>query len=128
MSNQKDKILYILSSKVFTVFLIGLFFVITTGIYEDYTRRQQFDQEIKNLEKKIEELEGKKTELSKLIDVLSSQRYIEKEARIRFGLKKRGEKVISVPDNVKKQAIAGQDEVYTVKPNYKMWIEYFFNK
>ena len=127
MTSQQNKILKIFSSKVFAVIMLSLILLISIGLYKDYIRRQQFSAEIKKLEARLGELEGRKVELSKLVDILSSARYIEKEARIRFGLKKEGEKVISVPDDAKPQVLGVSDMVIKYKPNYIQWFEYFFN-
>ena len=93
MNNNQTKLLRFFSSKLFTVLAIVIIFLVGLAFYRDYVKQQDLNQELSKLDIDIAELAGKKIDLARLVDILESSNYIEKEARLRLGLKKIGEKV-----------------------------------
>lgn len=130
MINNRNKFISFISSRFFTLLIAVVIFLVAFTFYKDYQQQQDINKELSNLEEEVEQLQGKKIELTKLVDILESSNYIEKEARLRLGLKKPGEKVISVPDNARPEGkILGEaTQLASAPPVYQQWFEYFFFK
>jgi cell division protein FtsB len=106
---------------VLTIILIFLICSLARQTIKYFTIKK----EINNLEKDIEKMEKKNLEMSASLEYLNSEFYKEKEARLKFGLQKPGEKVIILvpPKN--------QEEIEVVpsprrESNLIKWWRYFF--
>jgi cell division protein FtsB len=136
--------------------LLGLMIIVSMSfpIAKNISQRHKIDNEIKELQEEIKLIENKNTELRKLIDYLSSEQYVEEQARLNFGLKKKGEEaaVIDLGDGNTDQGdvessdsiqlseeinssetifnIPGLNKIQPTKPinNPQKWWEYFFEK
>jgi len=129
-------------SRVQIIIAIGsiiLIFLIV-GIIKEKINRRQIDNEVANLEKQVKTSEKENLELGSLIEEWRGGSRVEKEARLKLGLKKPGEKVVmimketpSAPENIinKNTEIIGN----IIKPkelegaaNPLKWWRYFFSK
>jgi cell division protein FtsB len=130
MFGKNQKIIKIFSSRWFTLLVLAIIFLIGVAFYKDYQNQKDINQELDSLQANIEGLEGKKVELSKLIDILETSNYVEREARQRLGLKKPGEKVISVPENARPEpkVLGAATELAPGRPAPLQWFDYFFLK
>ncbi len=129
MTKGNDKLTRILTSRLFTVIVLVLITFLGTSLYKDRIRREEVQNEIEKLRMETEELKGKNLELSKLITILETSNYIEKEARKNLGLKKPGETVVSIPENARptKGRVAGVATRLEKSPsNPVQWFNYFF--
>lgn len=126
-STQK-RILNIFSSKLFTTSVLVIIMLIAFAFYRDRQQQADINQELVKLQQEIDSLDTKKLELANLVDILESSNYIEREARLRLGLKKPGEKVISVPENARPepQVLGVATELEEKRPPYKQWFDFFF--
>ena len=129
MNNNQTKLLRFFSSKLFTVLAIVIIFLVGLAFYRDYVKQQDLNQELSKLDIDIAELAGKKIDLARLVDILESSNYIEKEARLRLGLKKIGEKVISVPANARPagKVLGEAVELKDKRLNTLQWFDFFFS-
>ena len=59
----------------------------------------ELQERVQTLQADIDELSQRKDELEKLKELIESPEYVEREARSKLGLKKRGERVIIVPSD-----------------------------
>ncbi len=59
----------------------------------------ELQERVQTLQADINELNQRKDELEKLKELIESPEYVEREARSKLGLKKRGERVIIVPSD-----------------------------
>lgn len=109
---------------VIIIILICLF--LTSFIKEAY-RNYKVNKEIEKLRSDIEILRNENSELNYLIDYLKTDYFVEKEARLKFGLKKDGEKVFNIENNVKeeKKNKASEGHLEDIS-NIKKWRDYFF--
>lgn len=129
MKSKKSILTRIIFDKRF-ITLIGLVIIVLISfpLAKNISRRYQADKEIKELEEEIKKVESKNTNLSRLVDYLESEEYLEEEARLNFGLKKKGETaaIISRPDGggilSNKQAKQNSE----AGGNFKRWKDYFF--
>ena len=128
------KIKGILSSKILlclaTFVLIGL--VVNLG-QESY-RKYRLNKEIGDLKSQIETLENSNQQLNGLMDYFGQNSYLEKEARVKFNLKKPDEKVVILSDGASNQSYSkpsGNFASSSIKQadtaNYWKWWEYFFS-
>ena len=82
---------------------LGLIIIVLLSfpIAKNASQRYAVNNEIKELEKEIKSMEGRNAKLNQLIDYFGSNQYIEEQARLNFGLKKKGEEtaVIDIGKN-----------------------------
>lgn len=112
------------SSLVIFIVIIYLFVVIGKTIYSNY----QSNKGIEKQENEVELLETNITDIQNKINYYQTNSYKEKEAREKLGYKAPGETVVSVPYDQDKDKSEDQSlgEVQIKTPNYKYWLEYFF--
>lgn len=92
------------------------------------------DQEIHGLQAQVEAMEGKRLHLNDLIQKIQAPDTLDKEARMRFGLRKPGERVVVIKGmdgsytlDVEKQApLASAAD--SVRSNPQKWLHYFFQQ
>lgn len=72
------------------IFFVGL------SLIKLWPKRVTVNNEVKNLEQKISEIDSSNSELSRLLDYFKSDYYREKEARLRLNYKKPDEKAAFV--------------------------------
>lgn len=78
---------------VFALLCAIVFFVGASTVRETY-RGWKVDQEIEGLKAQVSQLEGQKHSMTDLLGVMKTDAYVEQEARLRFNLKKPGERVV----------------------------------
>lgn len=130
MRSRDKKIINFISSRAFTFLLLAIITLVGLAFYRDYQNQSDINNELNTLRAQIDDLQTKKVKLANLVDILKSTNYVEKEARLRLGLKKPGEKVISVPDNArpKPQVLGASTELQDERSNALKWFDYFFSK
>lgn len=118
----------IFSSKLFllAIFVLAIFLVLAAG--KAFLKRYQVDKEIKKLETEISKLGESNRQLSDLLQYLNTDFFAEREARLKLGLQKPGEKVVVIPDKGSSMANSSEKE-YNKKElsNPQKWWRYFFN-
>jgi len=87
----------------------------------------EIKREIKKLEEKINFLESDNKELESLIQYLQTEEFIEQEARAKLSLKKPGERVVAVPDNLEVKLDDQSSQLEDEIPNWRLWWQYFFS-
>ncbi len=111
-----------------------LFLVVGISTVRETYREWQVDQEIRQMQAQIEQYEGHKLSLVELLTRLDSNEALDKEARMRLGLRKPGERVIILQGADGMQA-SWQDDLQTehvnqqapdMRSNARRWLDYFF--
>jgi len=117
-------------SKYFIGILVIFLVLVTIASGREAYRNYKVNQEIKNLEKKIEELQKSNAELGELEKYLQSDEFLEKEARLKLNLIKDGEKLVIIKRPEGESIIEEQkpEEQNKNIPNILKWWEYFFGK
>lgn len=112
------------------VILVGLSVALGKEVFLKY--RVQGD--IRELETEISELEYRNVELGSLINYFESDEYKEEQARLKLGLQKPGESVITVLGaSTESEIIQTETLAYNTntlddkKTNPHRWWDYFFN-
>lgn len=113
--------------------LVILFFLVI-GFGREYVSNLQIEREIQNLEEERELLEQDKLSTLQLIDQLSSEYYLEKEARSKHGLGRDGETLIIVQheDSMLNNQVGAVENLSDISleeiGNPLRWYYYFFDK
>jgi len=118
---------FLLSRRWVSVILIGVVITVGTSLGRALYQRTQLQRQISDLQQSITAQEQEKVEYQQLLDKIHDFTYIEREARLTFGLKKPGEGVFVVPDtvlNVKNAPTATAQ----VTGNPERWWKYFFGE
>jgi len=105
--------------------LIG---VITAASREGY-RRYKVEKEISELKQQIENLQEENSSLYALLEHFQSEEFLEKEARLKLNLIKRGEKLVIIDSDKKmfSQQEDSQKEQKKNKSNFKQWWDWLFS-
>ena len=125
-----NKIIY---NQKFLAFL-GLVIVILISfpLARTVSQRYKIDQEIESLGLEISELENNNQDLSKLISYLESDQFVEEQARLNLGLKKKGEDVLVIKDPAELNKVSGVSDADNLNSkdlsNPQKWFNYFFNE
>ncbi len=113
---------------LFVVNVVIVFFLVL-GFGREYLRNLEIERNIRQLEEENTALEGQKLESLSVIASLSSEYYLEGEARKKHGLAKPGEQLVIVEDG---GGATDQDGGATTEDggggsNVAHWFSYFFD-
>ena len=122
-------------SKIVFIVELCLVLVFSVAVVKEVVRRWEIRREIDRLETEIAAAKQSSNELSGLIAYFQSDYYKEREARLKLGLQKEGEKAVTIPglgtgsqlDEVV-AAIADKPEGDLAVSLPSKWWKYFFNK
>ncbi|MFA4941598.1 MAG: septum formation initiator family protein [Patescibacteria group bacterium] len=124
-----SKILY--SQKFLALVGLVLIVLISFPLARSISKRYQIDKEISDLDKEIAEVETKNKDLKQLINYLESDQFVEEKARLNLGLKKEGESVVVIKEDllVASGSPSGGDKSGASEnfSNFQKWWNYFFN-
>jgi cell division protein FtsB len=129
----------------YTIASIGLVLLVFASIplAKNLSKQYKINSEIEELQKEIEKMEAKNSELSELIGYLSSDQFVMEQARLNLNYKKPGEEMVVIKDadslGDKKDEPQEQNTVYQIKglenvkppekiSNPSKWLSYFFDK
>lgn len=111
---------------------VALLLIIGISAARETYRGWSVENEIKALDAQAVQLEGRKLQLAKVIDALSSPEHVDLEARARLGWKKEGERVFVIPGY---EAASSSLKVNTIMPmeipaepivsNPERWLKHF---
>ena len=116
--------------KLFLALNVVVLFFLVLAFGREYVGNLQIQREIEQLEAQRMELEDEQLNTLALIGQLSSEYYLETEARTKHGLAKDGETLIVVQDGATRSGdvLGESDERLDFVPNYQRWFFYFFDK
>jgi len=140
----KKKLLKMILFNQFSYFLVGLLVlvVISIPLAKKISKQYKINQEIKDLELEISNLENKNLKLNNLVKYLESDQFVEEQARLKLNYKKDGEKMIVIKnnDNLTSESDSSADaniynlsrvkESVNIKKIYnpqRWWYYFFFN-
>ena len=111
-----------------------IIFIFVFGFGREYLSNMQVEREIKELEAEYAELQEERLSTLNLINELSSEYYLETQARTKHGLVKDGEEVIIIKDSDEISELAYENGglLDSIAPegigNPLRWYFYFFVK
>ncbi len=118
-------------TKFGTVFVIGVavLFLLCLGFGREYLRNREIERNIHDLQVQYDELSGKQLTALSVIQSLSSEYYLEGEARAKHGLAKAGEEEVVIQQaGTAGVAITDTRNEAASTSNLLRWYYYFFNK
>lgn len=117
---------------LFLVANAAVLLVVGVSTVRETYRGWSVDHEIRALEQKAQDLEGRKNELAQMALKMQSQDFIEQQARAKLGLQRPGEKVVilegvsAVQATWKGSETVVQESVpLAYESNPEKWIRYF---
>lgn len=119
----------VLQSRWFMIIASLLLVLGAISLVKELMRQMEINQEITSLNDEITTLEGRNAELGRLIERLNSDVWQEKEARLKLGLQKEGEKVVALPlpsTPEKEETAQTLSETTPLASNPSLWFAYFF--
>jgi cell division protein FtsB len=104
MNPSRSSFIYRLIHWRFLVF-VNIFVIIFLGIAfgREAVRSRAIDADIHNLQNRIDTLSTRNYEIAELQNALGTESFIEREARLKLGLKKPGESVVVIHDDLATQ-------------------------
>ncbi len=109
------------------VLLVGVVLLIGSSVGRALYQRTQLQAQIHDLQQSIQIQQKEQGQYKELLDKIDDFAYIEREARLTFGLKQPGEGVLVVPDSV--IGIDTQSSVASApSSNPQRWWNYFFSQ
>lgn len=118
---------------LFALLAAIVFFVCASTVRETY-RGWKVDQEIEGLKNQVAQLESQKHSMTALLDTMQTDSYVEQEARLRFNLKRPGERVVLFDEGTANQPLVWSETgtstaalAQTAAPQSipKRWLSYF---
>lgn len=107
---------------ILVLLVLGVLGVGTRLIMETM-RKRSIDHQISELQTEADRLEAKRREILKMSERVTSQSFLEREARLRLGLQKPGEKTIIVEKAPTTHEEGGEGQRAN---NFFKWWLYFF--
>ena len=110
----------------------ALLLVLGVSTVRESYREWRVDQEIRDLQAQVEAFEHRKLELTEIIQRFQSAETLDREARLRLGLRKPGERVVILRDGGNAPAwnapqnFSGPSEGAVSTSNLTKWFRYFF--
>ena len=114
----------LMSSRVVTVVLLIVLGLVGRSVYREYRSQLNIRQEVKGLQTQYTKLEDQSLELVRQLKYLQSQEFVEREAREKLNMAKKGEHVVLVTRGEDK-SLSGENKNQPLK-NWQLWIKYFF--
>lgn len=107
---------------------VGLFVLLTISLIRNIMKISQAGKRIDEANLRVEELKEENLKLSKRLDEVQSQAYIEKELRDKLGLVRQGETILVLPEEDIIRSLAPklvEEEETLPEPNWKKWLKLF---
>lgn len=114
------------SPRIFTIIALIFIIIILIPLAKNYSRQRLIEKEVADISQSIKEFESSSQELRELAGYLESEQSLVEQARLNMGMKKPGESVVVVQGDLSK-LINPVSENKIIIPNWKKWINYFFN-
>ena len=132
--NQKSKKSSFLKNPKLLTFVFVLFIIfLSVPLVRKTLQKGEVNEEIKKLQNEISEREQENKELDKLIQYLESEHFLEEQARLNLGLKKKGEEVLVIKEEgivagIKEQSGVEDGGFENDKSQPGKWLYYFLKK
>ena len=133
-SKKQSTLNRLLRSKLVIILELVILVGLSIALGKEVLHKYQVQGEIRELETKISELEHRNVEIGSLINYLESDEYKEEQARLKLGLQKPGESVITVLGaSTESETISTESLAYNIyvsddtKTNPQRWWDYFFS-
>lgn len=138
--NNKNFFQRLFSSQIFlTIFGLAVLVFLSFPLARNLSQRHKIDKEVAKMREEIGRIEKKNSGLKQLVNYLESDQFAESEARLKLGLKKNGEQVVGIKEEIKSadKAIEPQtvfnlpgleNQPLKAENNPLKWWKYFFSR
>lgn len=135
MKNQKEQSFFsrLMKSRLMIIGEVVVLLLISFALGQEVIRKYQIEGEISDLQAQTEQLEQNNVELQSLISYFESDSYKEEQARLKLGLQRSGEKVVTVlgvETDIRAEQLqnSANDALVDARTNPIRWWDYFFNQ
>ena len=113
-----------------TIFLVNVAVLafLVLGFGREYLRNVEIERSIADLNAQNDALQGKQLESLSVIEQLSSEYYLEGEARRKHGLAKEGEELAIIASGGTLDERLQASDVVSAQSNVVRWWQYFFER
>ncbi|MEK7458853.1 MAG: septum formation initiator family protein [Patescibacteria group bacterium] len=113
-----------------TIFLVNVAVLafLVLGFGREYLRNVEIERSIADLNAQNDALQGKQLESLSVIEQLSSEYYLEGEARRKHGLAKEGEELAIIASGGTLDERLQASDVVSAQSNVVRWWQYFFDR
>ena len=132
MFKKKKETLWLPKNRLaITILALAILVLLLPNWWRTREKQSKIDREVALMKADIQANEGNNSQLKQMLAYLESPEFLEEQARIKFNLKKDGEKVVVVKDSevisdILSQDQVGVDEKNILPGNYQKWLDYFF--
>ena len=138
--NNKNFFQRLFSSQIFlTIFGLVVLVFLSFPLARNLSQRHKIDKEVAKMQEEIDRIEKKNSGLKQLVNYLESDQFAESEARSKLGLRKNGEQVVGIKEeirgadeNIEPQTVFNlpglQSQPLKSENNPTKWWKYFFNQ
>lgn len=117
-----------LFDKVSFYVLLGFLLLLCLSLVRNYQRVKSVDQQIRNKEEEVSQVQKEGEELAARLKVAQSPEFVESQLRNKLGMVKEGEIVVILPSDDVLRKIAPkleEEEDILPDPNWKKWMKLF---
>jgi len=115
-----------LTSKLFLILGIVVLIFLVFALGKKFFESREIDNEINTAEADIAKLEARNSELGELLNFVSTDAFLEQEARLKFNLLKPGESVVVIQPNGQTPTGEAESRENDNFSNPRKWWNYFF--
>lgn len=125
---------FLKNPKLLTFVFVLLIIFISVPLVKKTLQKRDVNKEMEKLQNEISDIEQENQELDKLIQYLESEHFLEEQARLNLGLKKKGEEVLVIKEEegavagIKEKGIFEEENNKEGESQLKKWLDYFFDK
>lgn len=115
-----------LTSKLFLILGLVVLIFLVFALGKKFFESREIDQEIDAAKADIAKLEARNNELGELLNFVSTDAFLEQEARLKFNLLKPGESVVVIQPNGQAPIEEAENRENDNFSNPRKWWSYFF--
>lgn len=119
-------------SPIILIALLAALALLSRSLFAEAKRNWRLRSELNNLNKQIAELNGGNRQLADDLSALERPLALEKEARLKYGLRKAGEQVLIIPSDESQDDGASDNSISSdhtgTFAHMKAWWKYFTQK
>ncbi|MDO8425700.1 MAG: septum formation initiator family protein [bacterium] len=113
-------------SRIVLVIGIAVLVFVLRATYREYAQQRAADAEIRQMEDAVATLEAQRTRLTDLLEQSESPAFLEREARLRLGLRQPGEEVLIIPQGTVLEFEEATKAATSEESNLRRWWRHLF--
>lgn len=126
MSSIEYKFRHNMSRKILIILSLIVVLIIAYNLISQTMQALKSGERLTEAAVELQSLENKNKELKKNLEYINTQEFIEKQARDKLGLAKKGETVVIIPDEKINQVLgASKNPKLERLPNWQGWLRLF---